>query len=210
MGFAKRAESESKSADYRFAPDFMDKLISPNIPPVKEWKFDQTSLESKVWNITRAGKPIELHIEGLYSPWQLSSLNESARKTLTLRLLKEWDAPFDCMESCLLHEVQERSAEFLGSPQSPEHIAELFKPITKKSGEYPRHLRVKVQTSGAYAVRYWDKDKKLCSAPNDHSGMHFTAKVILRSLWFSDDAWGLCAECTDLMIQDQVIVACPF
>ena len=203
MGFAKRTEIESKS------DDFMNN-ISATIAPVKEWRFDQTSLESKVWNISRAGKPIELTIEGLYNPWQLSSLNESVRKTLTLRLPKEWDQPFDCMEACLLHEVQERSAEFLGSPQSPEHIAELFKPITKKSGEYPRHLRAKVQTSGAYAVRYWDKDKKPCSAPDDHSGMHFTAKVVLRSLWFSDDAWGLCAECTDLMMQEQVTVACPF
>ena len=204
MGFAKRAESESKS------PDFMDKLVAPTIPAVKEWKFDRTSLEGRVWNITRAGKPIVLTIEGMYSPFEPSSMNESVRKTLTLRLTKEWDAPFDCMEACLIHEVQERSHEFLGSWQSPEHIAESYKAITKKNGEYPRHLRVKVQTSGTSAVRYWDKDKKRVSTPEDHTGMYFNAQVVLRSLWFADDAWGLVAEAPDLMIQDEVAVACPF
>ena len=47
---AKRAESESKSRDYRSAPDFMDKLAPPTIPAVKEWRFDRTTLEGKVWN----------------------------------------------------------------------------------------------------------------------------------------------------------------
>lgn len=209
MGMAKRAEIASKSHDYRAAPDFMDKLAAPTIPAVKEWRFDRTTLEGKVWNITRAGKAVELTIEGLYSPWQPSSLNESARKTLTLRLPAEWDAPFDCMEHALVHEVIDQSDKFLGSAQSPEHIAESYKFITKKNGEYPRHLRVKIQTAGAYTVRYWNKDKKLVSAPEDHTGMRFTAKVVLRSLWFSDEAWGLCAEATDLMMQDEV-AACPF
>ena len=111
MGFAKRTEIESKS-NYNLA---IDKLDAPMIPTVKNWKFDQTSLESKVWNITHQSKPISLTIEGLYSPWQPSSLNESVRKTLTLRLPARWDAQFDCMEACLLHEVQERSAEFLNT-----------------------------------------------------------------------------------------------
>ena len=218
---AKRTESESKSLDYRSAPDFMDKLAAPTIPAVKEWKFDRTSLEGKVWNITRAGKPIVLTIEGMYSPFEPSSMNESARKTLTLRLPKEWDAPFDCMEACLVHEVQERSHDFLGSETeqkamttrlspSPEHIAESYKAITKKNGEYPRHLRVKVQTSGASAARYWSKDKKRVSTPEDHTGMYFNAQVILRSLWFADDAWGLVAEAPDLMIRDEACAECPF
>ena len=211
MGMAKRAESESKSLDYRSAPDFMDKLAAPTIPAVKEWKFDRTSLEGKMWNITRAGKPIVLTIESLYSPFEPSSLNESVRKTLTLRLPKEWDAPFDCMEACLLHEVQQRSNEFLGSVWDAHHITDCYKAITKKNGEYPRHLRVKIQTSGPSAVRYWSKDKKRVSTPEDHTGMYFNAQVILRSLWFSDDAWGLVAEAPDLMIQDEAaVVACPF
>ena len=217
MGMAKRAEIASKSHDYRAAPDFMDKLAAPTIPAVKEWRFDRTTLEGKVWNITRAGKAVELTIEGLYSPWQPSSLNESARKTLTLRLPAEWDAPFDCMEHALVHEVIEQSDKFFGGASSQgdkvigsaEDIAESYKFITKKNGEYPRHLRVKIQTAGAYTVRYWNKDKKLVSALEDHTGMRFTAKVVLRSLWFSDEAWGLCAEATDLMMQDEV-AACPF
>ena len=181
------------------------------IPAVKAWSFEKTSREGKTWAISHGGKPIELTLEGLYSPFDLGSFQEaSTRKTLTLRLPKEWDNVFDCMESCLVHEAQEQSSRFFGQPQSPEQIADAYKAITKKNGDYPRHLKVKVQTAGISSVRYWDKDRKRISAPVDHTGLLFTAKVVLRSLWFAEDAWGTVAEATDLMLQDEVTTECPF
>ena len=71
-------------------------------------------------------------------------------------------------------------------------------------------MKVKVQTAGISSVRYWDKDRKRISAPVDHTGLLFTAKVVLRSLWFAEDAWGTVAEATDLMLQDEVTTECPF
>ena len=69
---------------------------------------------------------------------------------------------------------------------------------------------MKVQTTGISSVRYWGKDKKRISAPEDHTGLLFTAKVVLRALWFADDAWGLVAEATDLMLQEEVNAEFPF
>ena len=181
------------------------------IPAVKTWSFEKTSREGKTWAISHGGRPIELTLEGMFSPFDLGSFQEaSTRKTLTLRLPKEWDNVFDCMESCLVHEAQEQSSRFFGQPQSPEQIADAYKAITKKNGDYPRHLKVKVQTAGISSVRYWDKDRKRISAPVDHTGLLFTAKVVLRSLWFAEDAWGTVAEATDLMLQDEVTTECPF
>ena len=41
-----------------------------------------------MWAISRGGKPIDLTLEGVYSPFDLSSFGENVRKTLTLRLPK--------------------------------------------------------------------------------------------------------------------------
>ena len=160
--------------------------------------------------INHGGRPIELTLEAVYSPFDLGSFNENTRKVLTLRLPKEWDEVFECMEACLLHEVQEQSGRFFGQPQTAEQVSDSFKVVSKKNGEFPRHLKVKVQTSGIASARYWDKDKKRISAPEGHIGLLFTAKVVLRALWFAEDAWGLVAEATDLMIQEEVNVECPF
>ncbi len=84
------------------------------------------------------------------------------------------------------------------------------RPVTKKNAEYPRHLRVKVNTTGLQSVHYWDKDKKRVNPPQDHTGLLFTAKVWLRSLWFAEDAWGLVADSSDLMILEEVTSECPF
>ena len=209
MGVAKELciESEHTMAARSRSPVPRDSKI----PAVKAWSFEKTSREGKTWAISHGGRPIELTLEGMFSPFDLGSFQEaSTRKTLTLRLPKEWDTAFDCMEACLVHEAQEQSSRFFGQPQSPEQIADAYKAITKKNGDYPRHLKCKVQTAGISSVRYWDKDRKRISAPVDHTGLLFTAKVLLRSLWFAEDAWGIVAEATDLMLQDEVTTECPF
>ncbi len=187
-----------------------DMTPSARIPAVKEWSFVKTSQEGRTWAITHGGRAITLTLDG-YSPFSLSSFTaETMRKTLTLRLPTEWDSPFDCLEACLLHEVQEQSGRFFGQPQTPEQVLEAYKPVTKKTGDYPRHLRVKLNTTGLQAARYWDQAKKRISALEDHAGLLFTAKVVIRALWFSDDAWGLVVEATDLMLQEEIAVECPF
>jgi hypothetical protein len=216
MGFSKKACIDSLSADHCSAPDAMDRSRSPAarvqkcIPPVKEWTFEKTSREGRTWAITHGGRPIELTLEAAFSPFNLSSFNDNTRKTLTLRLSKEWDGPFDCMEAALQYEVQEQNARYFASPQTPEQVADAYKLITKKNADYPRHLRVKVNTTGLQSVRYWDKDKKRVNPPQDHTGLLFIAKVWLRSLWFAEDAWGLVAEASDLMILEEVTSECPF
>ena len=98
----------------------------------------------------------------------------------------------------------------VASSGNPKHRSRCYKPVTKKTGDYPRHLRVKVNTTGLQAARYWDQAKKRISALEDHAGLLFTAKVAIRALWFADDAWGLVVEATDLMLQEEISVECPF
>ena len=145
MGLAKNAvphdkrfaRSRSPTPEHAAATKMPARSRSPaarsqaRLPPVKEWAFEKTSREGRTWNISHGGRAIALTLEGLYSPFDLSSFEANPRKTLTLRLPKEWDNPFDCMEACVLHEVQQQSGRFFGSAQAPEQVGEAYKPVTK-------------------------------------------------------------------------------
>ncbi len=183
------------------------------IPPVKSWSFLPSRAESGIKSVpmTYQESPIVLSIQDVLSPFEPSSfVEESTRKTLTLRLNKEWDAAFDCFEACLLYEVATRSDEFFGRALGEEEAQEMYKPISKKTGEYPRNLRVKLNTAGFYAARYWAADRTRLDPPETLAGVSLNVRVVLRALWIGDDAWGVVADCTDLQLAIQPIEECPF
>ncbi len=184
------------------------------IPPVKSWQFMPSS-SSDGWVksvlIAHQQRPIVLSIQNAFSPFEPSAYVEGAtRKTLTLRLSKEWDAAFDCLEACLLHEMTTRSQELFGRALSEEQVVEMYKPLTKKSGEYPRNLRAKLNTTGVYAARYWASDKTRLDAPETLADIRLNVRVALRAIWIGDDAWGVVADCTDLQLAEQSPEECPF
>ncbi len=160
--------------------------------------------------ISYEGKPIVLTIEAS-SPFELSSFAaESSRKSLTLRLPQYWGERFECMEACLLDVVQREAPRFLGSAHTFEQVSEAYKSVTKKSETNPTNLRVKVDTLGLQATRYWDTAKTRVKPPETHAGLLFSARVTLRSLWFANDTFGLVAECTDLPVVEEAAAECPF
>ena len=89
-------------------------------------------------------------------------------------------------------------------------LSSTYKAITKQNGEYPHHLKVKVNTDGPRAARYWDANKARINPPVNHAGQTFDVKVVIRSVWFLDDAWGLVCDATDFLLQEQMAVDCPF
>ncbi len=184
------------------------------IPPVKSWQFmPSSSAESGVKSVPIAHqqRPIVLSIQNAFSPFEPSAFHEgSSRKTLTLRLSKEWDAAFDCLEACLLHEVATSTYEFFGRPLGEEEVREMYKPITKKKGDYARLLRAKLNTNGPYAARYWAMDKTRLDAPETLADIHLNVRVALRAIWIGDDAWGVVADCTDLQLVGLSSEECPF
>ncbi len=183
-------------------------------PPVKSWQFMPSSSADggvKSVPIAHQQRPIALSIHKAFSPFEPSAYAEGGtRKTLTLRLDKEWDAAFDCFEACLLHEVTTRSEEFFGRAVLPLEVREMYKPIAKKSGDYPRNLRAKLNTTGPYAARYWASDKTRLDAPETLADIHLNVRVALRAIWIGDDAWGVVADCTDLQLAEQSPEECPF
>ena len=182
------------------------------IPQVKAWKFGDAQGDGEVKSrpVSCGGQDIVLNIQGCLSPFDASSLNDSARKTLVLRLPQVWDGPFGEMEAALLKEAATNSSVFFGEKLSEEQLLERYKPVTKKTGEYPRQLKVKINTSGFYAVRFWDSERARVDAPGDCSGLLFNAVLRVRALWVSSDAWGLVVDGTDLQLLESAQAECPF
>ena len=185
------------------------------VPAVKAWKFGAAQGAEggvKSFPLTCGGAELMLHMQGCVSPFDASDPpgGSSSRKTLTLRLPVVWDESFGLAETALVKEVTARSATLFGEKLSEEQALDRFKPITKKTDQFPRNLRAKLNTGGFYAVRYWDGERKRAESPQDHTGLVFNAVVRLRSLWVSAEAWGLVCEATDLQILEAPTVDCPF
>jgi hypothetical protein len=181
------------------------------IPPVAQWVFQKNSPEAKTVSISYLKKPIELTIDAV-APFDLSSfgVEDCIRKTLTLRLPALWGERFECMEACLLDVVHREAPRFFGVAMTYDQVADAYKTVTAKTDEYPRNLRVKVNTRGLQATRYWDAAKNVVAAPEHHAGLMFQARVTLRALWFVNDAWGIVTECTDLKVVEVEAAECPF
>ena len=186
------------------------------IPPVAAWTFgaaraNTENSEVNTFPVSFAGKDVYLSMGGVVTPFEISSLSEgNARKSLTLRLPKAWEESVECMESCLLHEVCAQTRRFFRCALEEHEVEAMYKPCSQKKDDYPRHIRVKVNTSGFHACRYWDVERKLCEPPMDHANFTWNAKIHVRALWTGPDGWGLVLDATDLQIQSAPVVECPF
>jgi hypothetical protein len=186
-----------------------------SIPPVSEWTFKKTRPMGKLpasVELRHDGRVIETFIKNTVSPFEPSSfIQPSNRKTLTLRLPEEWDDALACLEACLIHEVIQRASVLFEDTFTPEQIEEMYCPVTKKDGEYPRDFRAKINTNGMSSVRYWDQNKSLMTTPPEsHANVCWSARVIIHALWISKDKWGLVADATDLIQTGIQNVECPF
>ena len=196
--------SKAQYRDSMVPAQFITAVHTWNFGPVQDANGVKTS------EVSSGGMPLTLNLQGCISPFDASSLSGGARKTLTLRLPSQWDNPFDEMEINLIKQVALKSTALFGKPLSEAELAGMYKPVSKKQGEYPRNLRAKVNGTGFYACRYWDGERQRAETPPDHAGLVFNAVVRLRSLWVSAEAWGLVCEATDLQILTQETVDCPF
>ena len=95
------------------------------------------------------------------------------------------------------------------------HIGQFLGPevdYNGSSGEFWRisGKKLKVNTNGAHAARHWDGEKARICVPASHAGQVFDVRVVIRSIWFLDDAWGLACDTTDFLLLEEMTVDCPF
>ena len=91
------------------------------IPIVKTWTFGASAGGEgnvKTFQLSCGGMELHCNIQGCISPFEPSSMDGSARKTLVLRLPAPWDSPLGEMEEALIKEVAARSKALFGEQQS--------------------------------------------------------------------------------------------
>ncbi len=190
----------------------------PLIPPVNAWDIHAPSTDSKGLRtvpVSYEQHPITLIIQDAYSPFEPSAFIEgSPRKTLTLNLSGAWDDAMQCFEACLLHEMAVKSPDIFGRTVGQAEVQEMYKPLSRKVGEHPRSLRVKLNTAGFYAAAFWSPDKTRLihrlENPESLAGRTLNVRVALRAIWVGDEAWGVVADCTDVQLTPMAPEVCPF
>ena len=192
-----------------------DKPMMPAIPSPqpKTWKLGQPQMAVdgivKTFPITNAGQDVTITMQGCLSPFDSSSIDDSStRKSLTLRLPLVWEGAFEILENDLIALAAKNSQELFGTTFTEEALRDRYKPISKKSGEYPRQLRAKLVTDGFYACRYWSSTKQRIEPLSTHAGEIFNVALKIRGIWVSNENFGLVCDLTDL--QTSEAAACPF
>jgi len=185
------------------------------IPAVKSWTFGDacTSGDGSVrtFPLSCGGMDLNCNIQGCISPFEPSSMDGAARKSLVLRLPETWDEPLGLMEEALVKEVAARSKVLFGEDRSEDELRKKYKHITKKTEQYPRNLRCKLNTEGYYATRFWNLSREKIDAPLEYAGLMFSAVVRFRAIWIGADAWGLVSDATDLqLLGERECPECPF
>ena len=93
------------------APKNKSSLTISKIPAVKSWKFGEAELcdgNKRFIPISlENGKSLNLTLNNVHCPFNLSDYDQGARKTLVLQFQPEWNAPLECMNECLIFEVLE-------------------------------------------------------------------------------------------------------
>ena len=188
-------------------------VTMPLLPHVSTLSFGKSQKDPDVttYSIMNGSEALAFTIGGAISPFELSSLMENApRKTLTLKLPKIWEDAIDVWESELMVYMKAARATYFGQEVTEDEVATLYKSFTKKVGEYPRQLNLKVNTTGFHSVRYWDTEKRSMTPPTTHSLSQFNARCSVRSLWISKDGWGCVVDGHDLQLIQQIPEECPF
>ena len=179
---------------------------------VSSWKFGEVSESNGVKNfpISCRGGDVTMHIQGVMCPFDASSYSEASRRSVTLQLPKCLDAPVGLMESAVLQACVDNSSRFFLSKLHASEVATMYKPVSRKNGEYPRSMRCKIQDTGYYASRFWDQERRLVEPPGDFANQRFNVIIRVRSLWVSEQACGLTVDVSDFQECGPSLVACPF
>ena len=152
--------------------------------------------------ITNGDAPVVYSFEGA-NHFDASTHTLGGERTtpgIQMQLSKLAESELDCVIACVQQEVIENAEKY---GVTSIIARDRFKSPLSKKDKFPANFRVKIN-----GTRYW-KDGNPTTAPESHAGKKWQAKVHLKSLWFSKDAWGISCVATDLQeICENVI--CPF
>ena len=146
------------------------------------------------------------------TPFGATSWGDEAttRKTIEFNLTPEQEAKFDEITKWAHEYLAKHSERLFRKSMTDEQVADTFRPPVTKKGDFHPHLRCKINTSGAAAVRCWDASGKSMSLPPDLKSYKLVPRIMISHLWCMARECGFVCVVTDLQIIQGEGDTCPF
>jgi hypothetical protein len=168
---------------------------------------------AKTCQLTVEGRPMHRSSVGFCTaPFGPSNFDKdvlATRQNLELRLPLELQTYFDEVDQWMLKYLETHSERIFKRVLSKEQVRDAYHPTLKRQGDYPPLLRVKIDSEGRRACRYWTVDQKPREAPAYWGGADLKVMFHLSHLWIMGTSCGLVINATDLLVQE-TSTAFPF
>jgi hypothetical protein len=161
---------------------------------------------AKTCQLTAGGRPMHRSSGGFCSaPFGPSNFDKdplATRQNLELRIPADLETYFDEVDSWMLSYLETNSMRIFKKELSKEQVRDAYHPTVKRQGDYPPLLRLKIDSAGRRACRYWTVDQKTRDAPEDWRGAELKVMFHLSHLWIMGTSCGLVLNATDLLVQE--------
>ena len=166
---------------------------------------------AKTCQLAVDGRPMHRSSGGFCTaPFGPSNFEKDAlatRQNLELRIPKDLETYFDEVDQWMLNYLETHSERIFKRVLSKEQVRDAYHPTLKRQGDYPPLLRMKIDSDGRRACRYWTAEQQKRKAPIDWRGAELKVMFHLSHLWILGTSCGLVVNATDLLVQES---SCAF
>ena len=145
------------------------------------------------------------------TPFGATSFNDEAatRKTIEFTLSPDQETRFQDFDKWAIGYLSKNSDRLFKKSLNQEQIKDLYKsPITKR-GDFPPHLRCKINVSGSAICRCWDSDNNRTQIPDDLKNCDLVPRIHISHMWMMQKEVGFVLNVIDLMCIPKEEI-CPF
>ena len=136
----------------------------------------------------------------------------TGRLNLDLRCDEELEQTLTQFDQWFLtHFTPERADKLCKKKLTSEQIKDAYKPTLQKKGDYPSHVRCKINVGGQAACRFWTPDGRERNPPDDWRAVELKARLLVRSMWIMNGHkdMGFTIQVCDVQVFPRSR-ACPF
>ena len=145
------------------------------------------------------------------TPFGATSFNDEAatRKTIEFTLSPDQEKMFQDFDQWAIEYLCKNSEKLFKKSLNQEQIKQLYKSPVTKRGDYPPHLRCKINVSGSVICRCWDVEGNKIQLPDDLKNCDLVPRIHISHLWMMQKEVGFVLNVIDLMADPKPDI-CPF
>ena len=145
------------------------------------------------------------------TPFGATSFNDEAatRKTIEFTLSPDQETKFQDFDKWAIAYLSKNSDRIFKKSLTQEQIKDLYKSPVTKRGDFPPHLRCKINVSGSAICRCWDVENNRTQLPDDLKNCDLVPRIHISHMWMMQKEVGFVLNVIDLMCIPKEEL-CPF